>query len=398
MRPYSVSHQLSPSSEALEGRKVLVVGNRPPISKTLSRLKIPFAVWHDKAIKNPPACLGVWCAPFPSTSKGIRAFIEATFRSAGSFTHVIAGTEAGVYVASVCRRALGARKSKDSIALLCHDKQHMKQLMQANGVPMTPFLTVSEAGSFEAIFERLGPKVVVKHRRSSGGRGITIAESIEQVAERRERGLIYEKHVEANELSVETYVRDSQICFTSTTNYLVKSHANIVPANIPREIVNTALALNRIVIDSLNLAWGLTHAEFYWTEDQQVLFGEVALRPPGGYIMDCISLAREMDAWEAFVANELDLPFAFPSGASKTAGCAMLHCGSGQVKAIRNSEMVSKLPECVRFRVLDKPGQWVGKRESVSEVSAYALFVSDDSELTTHRVLQCLNEVQFDIE
>jgi formate-dependent phosphoribosylglycinamide formyltransferase (GAR transformylase) len=378
------------------GKQVLVVGHRSPIATVLKRWGIPFAVWHDKSIKRLPDCLKTCVRPFPSTARDIRSYVEQNFRGLGGFSDVIAGTESSVYVASVCRRALNARTSKDSIALRCSDKQHMKLLMKMRGIPMTDYLLKSDAQSPQCIFDRLGPKVVIKQRKNSGGRGVTIAENEEGIASRKERGLIYERYVEANEMSIETFVRDGNIAFTSTTNYLVKTHANIVPASVPAHVLSQAQAINRQVVEALRLNWGLTHAEFYWTNDS-VLFGEIALRPPGGYIMECISLAHEFDSWEAFVANELDLPFSFFSPGHRTAGAVLLHAGQGTVKAIQNDDVARKLPTCVRFKLLVKPGDYVNARVGVSEVSAYGLFVSDSAAATQADVLACLNLVRFQL-
>ena len=393
----NIPFQYTSRSPELDGKRVLVVGHRRPISAVLERLEIPFAVWHNKPIKQTKKAVKSCSNSFPSTAKDIRHFVEQEFAKLGPFTHVIAGTEPSVYVASVSRRALQARKLKDSIALRCSDKGKMKSFMDRHGVPVTDFLTQSESQSPQSVYERLGPKVVVKLRRSSGGRGLSIAYSAAEIAARKERGLMYEKYIDANEMSIETYVRDGEIQFTSTTNYVVKRHANLVPANVPADILNKALAINRQVIETLNLNWGLTHAEFYWT-NESVLFGEVALRPPGGYLMECISLAHRFDAWEAFVANELGLAYSFPSAANRTAGAAMLHAGQGTVKAIENADLAKSLPTCVRSQLLVKPGDQVRARTGIGEVSAYGLFASDSATATESDLLKYLDLLRFEME
>lgn len=389
-----MEHECGLHSAKLSGLRVLVVGYRSAIVTVLHRFEIPFAIWHDKPIKKSLHCLTRHIAPFPVKAKEIRRVALQEFAAVGPITHVIAGTEASVYAASVCRRALNARKSKDSIAVRCSDKLLMKKHLQANGVPMTDFLSRAEAKSPRFVLDRLGPKVVVKSRRNSGGRGLTIAKSESDIAARTGRDLLYERFVDAEEMSVESIIRNGRIQFASATRYLVKRHANLVPANIPAPALEQALAINQRVIAALRLSWGLTHAEFYWSEDR-VLFGEVALRPPGGYIMDCISLAYGFDAWEAFVANELELTCPLDGTVGRTAGVAMLHAGEGTVKAIEGVHTVRQLPTNVRFRQLVKPGEYVGARQGVSEVSAYGIFVSDSPEATLTDVLKCLELVRF---
>ena len=72
------------------------------------------------------------------------------------------------------------------------------------------------------------------------------------------------------------------------------------------DIKGSVLKLNKMVIEGLNIKWGFTHLEYYMTEEG-VLFGEVALRPPGGYIMEVLELVYEQSFWDIFEKVELGL-------------------------------------------------------------------------------------------
>ncbi len=389
-----LASQFGPFSPGITEKTVLVVGFRTPIVEVLQRLRIPFSVWAREIPKREFGCRKLFVSPFPSTADKVRAIASREFAELGPFTDVIAGTEASVFPASVCRRALGARKSSDSIALRCSDKLEMKMLLSSNHVPMTHFTAPKKSSNLGEIFKWLGPKVVIKERRKSGGRGISFAKSVEELEKRSERGLLYEKFVDANEMSIESFVKDGEIQFESSTNYVVKTLTNIVPANVPTKVLERAIEVNRSVIKALKLKWGMTHAEFYWN-DEEVLFGEIALRPPGGYIMECISNAFGFDVWEAFVANELNLPYQFPSRNVATAGVAMFHAGTGIVEEIENTEAVSQLKSFVRFKSLVKPGERVNFRVGVSDVSAYGMFVSEDPRQLTVDVQDCRALLRF---
>lgn len=52
--------------------------------------------------------------------------------------------------------------------------------------------------------------------------------------------------------------------------------------------------MNHQVIKALNIKWGLTHLEYYGDRNGE-LFGEIALRPTGGYIMELIKCAYDFD-------------------------------------------------------------------------------------------------------
>ncbi len=62
--------QLTPQTAGLEQKQVLVVGFRKPIIEVLERLRIPFAVWHDRPIKRDLNCLKSLTEIFPSKSVG----------------------------------------------------------------------------------------------------------------------------------------------------------------------------------------------------------------------------------------------------------------------------------------------------------------------------------------
>src|SRR5690606_27798138 len=88
--------------------QVLVIGPRRGLIEALRARAIPFSVWQEKArYKVAPPHKSI-TAPFWSSIARNREQIRLSFPGQ-RFTHVIAGTEAGVMAASVARRLLGAR-------------------------------------------------------------------------------------------------------------------------------------------------------------------------------------------------------------------------------------------------------------------------------------------------
>ena len=184
---------------------------------------------------------------------------------------------------------------------------------------MTPFIDGNSDVPPAQVVKRLGLPVVSKPRRSSGGRDIDLLVDTKAVAGAHRRGRIFEAYIDAPEFSVETFVGGGEILFQNITEYARKTFINIVPADVDERTIAAIHLLNRSVLEALNIHWGITHLELYLTAGGP-LFGEIALRPPGGYIMELLKLAYEFDAWQAFVAMELDQPFAFPSRARRRTG------------------------------------------------------------------------------
>ena len=90
----------------------------------------------------------------------------------------------------------------------------------------------------------------------------------------------------------------------NVTEYHRIGHCNLVPAHYSEKELELIHELNRRVIKALKIKWGMTHLEYYLT-DEGILFGEVALRPPGGHIMDCMSIAYDVNIWDHFIDVEL---------------------------------------------------------------------------------------------
>jgi hypothetical protein len=190
---------------------------------------------------------------------------------------------------------------------------------------------------------------------------------------RRDGRHILERHVDAPEASIESFVSDGRIEFVNTTRYLEKGHVNFVPAAFDAAVEESLRALNRRVIEALRIRWGITHLEVYLTADG-LLFGEIALRPPGGYIMNAMQHAYAFDPWAALVAMELGESFDFPDGVAAWAGVDIFHPGAGRVAAIQGRDRVRSHPATREFRLRIQPGDRVGRREGAGQDTGHLLY------------------------
>lgn len=343
--------------------RVLVVGVRRGLCEALRRRRVPFGVWSD-----PPRRVNraefVHAAPLHEDEARAREEASRILERHGSFTHVIAGTESAVLAAAVARRVLGARKSDHTTVMRCRDKLLMKSHLAARGVPMTAFVDAGLDLPPAIVLDALGHKIVVKDRTSSGGRGMVVVEGEKALEAVRRRGRIAERYVDAAEVSVESFVNHHEVLFENVTDYVRKGSVNLLPAQLARATHEAVLALNRRVIEGLDIEWGITHVEMYLTDDGP-LFGEIALRPPGGYIMELLEMAWRFSPWDAFVAVELDLPAAFPAAAQRTALVSVLHPGAGRVQRIEGEDEVRADPRVARLGLKVAPGDVVAERVGV---------------------------------
>lgn len=367
---------------------VLVIGPRRGLIDELRERRIPFSIWQNRQVFNVSAGQKSVIAPFWNSAEKNREQIRKSF-SGQRFTHVIAGTESSVLPAAVARRQVGARLSSAATGTRCRDKLHMKQHLAGFGIPMTRFLADSPDLDPRQVFAELGSPVVRKFRKSSGGRGLTLLEREQDYVPGEQGGCILERYINAPEVSVESFIDNGDIQFTNITAYHRKGHSNFVPAVLDKGLSDTLLAMNERVISALGVAWGMTHLELYLTQNGP-LFGEVALRPPGGYIMNAISHAWDFNPWAAFVAMELGEAFDFPEHASQFAASEVLYPGAGLVSAVRGKSRILDEQGVREFRLKVKVGEKLPARTSLGHDTGYVVHASASPEerLALHELIE----------
>ena len=355
--------------------RVLVIGPRRGLVDVLRQRGIAFSVWQAKALFSVAGTQMSLVAPLWHSPEKIREQIRTSFPDQ-QFTHVVAGTEAGVVVASVARRQLGARLSSTITGARCRDKLLMKQHLAGFGIPMTRYIADTADLDPQAVFAALGSPVVRKFRKSSGGKGLQLLGSPEQFVPGRNGSAILERFVDAPEASVESFIDRGRIRFTNITSYQCKGHSNFVPACFEPALEQTLLSLNERVVGALGIGWGMTHLEVYLTP-KGPLFGEIALRPPGGYIMNALQHAWEFNPWEAFLAMELGEDFTFPARPVRYAAAEVLHPGAGAVAAVHGKSRVLDEEGVREFRIKVKAGDVIDPRTGLGQDAGYVVHASD---------------------
>jgi len=355
--------------------RVLLIGPRQGLVKVLRKREIPFSVWQNNQAPRWEGAQKLVTTPLWKSTDTIRQTVRREF-AGNRFTHVIAGTEAATYPAALARRLLGARHSETTTALRCRDKLAMKEYLCGYGVPMTKFLAESAATDAAAVFAELGCPVVKKSRKASGGKTLQIIHRETDLRLQHGNRNILEKYVSAPEASIESFINNGIIRFTNITGYHEKGRVNFVPAAYDAALTAAIESLNRRVVEALKIRWGITHLEVYLTP-KGPLFGEIALRPPGGYIMNALRHAWGFDPWAAFIAMELDEPFAFPDSPREYVAVEVLHPGAGRVTAVTGEALVRGHPATREFRLKIRPGDRIGPRKGVGQDTGHLLHASD---------------------
>lgn len=232
-----------------------------------------------------------------------------------------------VVLAARVRQELGVPGMGPHAAIGFRDKPIMKQRVLAAGLPVPRFSRIRTHAEAYAAAETIGYPVCVK---PIAGAGSTDTHRVDSPDELRSvlatvdhhREVNLEEFVEGDEFTYDTLCIDGEPVFESVAQYHPRPlesrlHGWISPAQVViRDPYQPALmpgiALGRRVLRALGMQTGFTHMEWYKRPDGEVLFGEIAARPPGGKLVEQMGLANDIDlhrewarvvCWRSFAAT-----------------------------------------------------------------------------------------------
>ena len=300
-----------------------------------------------------------------------------------SVAAVCALTERTVLPAAMLRQSLGLPGLQVEMAHRCTDKFLMKQAIRKAGLQSADFINVEAGVSTRHYLDKLGLPLVLKTRVGSGGRGTTIYRHREAIPDTLPQGWLAESFIDGLEMSVESFVYQGKPIFVNFTEYFKPGWANIIPAKAEPELTAAIQEVNHNAIKALGITQGMTHLEIYLTE-QGIYFGELAARPPGGYIMELMQEAYGVNFWKRLIALELGQRPDFPTESQRYAGVWLLHPGPGQIRQIDGLAEARTLPRVKRISLRVQPGDEIGQREGVGQETGHIMVTGETrSEVAT---------------
>lgn len=232
------------------------------------------------------------------------------------------------------RALAGIEGMRPEIARNFRDKDRMKEVLRAAGVPVAASALVRSDGELRAFIGSVGFPIIVKPQAGLGSRGTHRLESEQDLAALAAAGLSpsaraplqAEQFVRAREHTCETVSIHGKPVWQSGTRYFpTPLEALETPwmqycVLLPREPAPdwTRFApTNHAALEALFgpdprvTGTALTHMEWFLLEDGKVLVSEVGARPPGVQIMPLMSLAHEADLvarWAELIAFDRFTP------------------------------------------------------------------------------------------
>jgi len=312
---------------------------------------------------------------------------------------IVASTESSVVPAATLRAKLGLPGTSLEVAMLAHNKFVMKTRAREHGIPITDFHLINAEDNAALLISKLGLPLVLKPVDESGATDVKVLHSREQIKQLMRPGLLAEAFVAGTEVSVETFVVDGAPIFHNVTDYLHPWQKSVAPASLDAELTKQIFAINRRVIKAFGIQHGMTHAEYYLTASGPV-FGEIAVRPPGGYYMELIEKAYRFDSWETYIAIETEGKIAaLPKKARRFAAVYIIHPGtSGVVTSIEGEQTVAALPGVFEFELDLAVGDFVAERVNTSNECGHVLLSAPSREEVLGLIHRIENELRITVD
>jgi biotin carboxylase len=284
--------------------------------------------------------------------------VDEILRWAGTrrFDHVETLWEPTVLLAARLRDALGAPGLSYDEALCFRDKDRMKQAVSAAGLRTPRHQRASSGRECAEAAEQVGFPICLKPVAGAGSENTFRAESqadLEAALDKagREREYNVEEFIDGDEYTFDTICIDGRIVYENASWYrprplIGRSVEWISPQTVTlREYDAPHLAegreLGRNVLRALKQQSGFAHMEWYRKSDGEVVFGEIAARPPGAHTVDTMNFASDIDlfsGWaEAVVHGTFDLEL------ERLYNCAIIFkraSGQGRIRRIEGLERI----------------------------------------------------------
>jgi biotin carboxylase len=367
---------------------ILIIGSRSPCVKAALELGYNVILWGDGS---PPRALKKLLkaqikVPYDACKEDLTSDVKSFLRSY-EINYVVANTEETVVIGSRVRQFLDIKRLAPQITERFHNKYIMKNCAKAIGIPITQYELVEPQTTAESLIKSLGLPLVIKPVDSSGARDVKIIRTLDALKAILEPGLLAEAYIEGSEMSVETFVHDGKPIFHNTTEYLHPWKESVLPTDISPDVTNEILKLNDKILLEFGINRGMTHSEFYLTANGP-LFGELAIRPPGGYYMPLISHVYGFDAWKTYVQLECgQKPVDLNQKPNGYGAVYMIHPGPGIIGSIQGIESIkNEITDIIEFSLRKKVGQTISEHLSSSDEVGHILFWSPTRESAIQKI------------
>ena len=355
---------------------------------------------------------GHWRIDDPLDPGQIAAAVRGLSRQLGQVERLLAVLEQLQVPLAQVREHLGIAGMDPVTANNFRDKDQMKTVLRAAGVPCARHkLAVSPADAIE-FAERAGFPLVVKPPAGAGAKSTfrldapgDLAAWLEMAPPTPERPAQIEEFLTGDEGSYDSVMVNGQVVWDSISNYLptplevLRNPWMQWVVLLPHDIGGPEYAGIRQVapqaLKALGLSTGLSHMEWFRRPDGSVAVSEVGARPPGAQITSMLCYVHDFDLYSAWAALMVHGGFD-PPPRNWAAGTVYLRGqGAGQVRATHG---LDELPPEVTSLVVDSQLPRPGQPSSGSyEGDGYITIRHPDTGVVTAALKQLVSTVRVEL-
>lgn len=285
---------------------------------------------------------------FSSTQSAIRQI--RSWLGGKTIDRVCCLWEPGIELAAEIREALEVPGQSFDQAQKFRNKDLMKQALASGGVRVPRHAVASTAAEVWEAAELIGYPLIIKPLAGAGSQDTFRCDNVKQVEEAiAQLGHIeivdVEEFIDGEEFTYDTICANGKICYFHIGHYrprplVARTNEWISPQTLSYRHIDDpwvagGRALGEQVIKVLGYDTGFTHMEWYRKADGEVVFGEIAARPPGARTVDLMNFASDVDLFSAWAEVELRGKFSTQVERKYNAACITKRAhGHGRIQRI----------------------------------------------------------------
>ena len=257
------------------------------------------------------------------------AVVRAVKQGVGQQTvdRVVCLWEPGVVLAAKIREALGVPGQGVEQANVFRNKDLMKQAITRAGIRTARHASATSIAQLREAAATIGFPVIVKPIAGAGSMDTFRVDSAAELDQKLSQVTAYdevnvEEFIEGEEYTYDTIcvdgdVRYENVCYYRPNPLVARSTEWISPQTIALRdlstpVVQSGISLGHDVLRALGFRTGFTHMEWFVTPKGEVVFGEIAARPPGAHTVDLMNFVGDIDLFEGYAEAELKGTFSLP--------------------------------------------------------------------------------------
>jgi len=205
-------------------------------------------------------------------------------------------------------------------ATLFRDKDAMKQAVGAAGIRVPKHVRATTNDEVRAGVEQMGYPAIVKPIAGAGSMDTFRVDDPQQLETALAKmGHIdvvnVEEFIDGEEFTYDTICVDGEIKYFHVGYYrprplIARSNEWISPQTLTVRDVDSAwvaggVKMGQEVLKALDFQTGFTHMEWYKKPDGEVVFGEIAARPPGAHTVDLMNFGSDIDLFDGYGEAEV---------------------------------------------------------------------------------------------